>query len=112
METKIFEYDGIKMNLLAVAPPHLIFLMGKAKLDTELPNDVMLKRSGGLAALLVASAEGMTWDAPAKLPRRIEQLEELGEDFIMSAFELFGDYAKIADFIGAIMGSYSEKNPT
>lgn len=111
--TKTIEFNGLKVEILTMPPPHLVFLASQVQ---SAPGEgaAVLSRAGGLAALCVYSIGGEVVEKP-KLPRDLADLERLGAGFVMATYELVGcDYEALAGLFQAVLGGYEKgvANPT
>ena len=108
--TKTIDFNGLKVEILTVPPPHIIFLASQVQ-ATPGEGAAVLARAGGLAALCVRSVGGEVVEKP-KLPRDLADLERLGAGFVMATYELVGcDYDALAGLFQAVLSGYEKGIP-
>lgn len=115
--TKVIEFNGAKITVLAEPPPHVLFLGSKLQSEPSDDNLVTLARVGGLAALCVRAIGDEEVIFEGGMPRDLDALAKVGQGFIMAAFEhLGGTYAELGELFEAILAVYKTDgvgaNPT
>lgn len=102
------EVGSHSVGVLAVPPPHLMFLA--SQMQSAPPADMLtdLARSGGLAAICVRDLDGEPVALAGALPKTLDELAALGRGFIMTMWSTFGGYEEIGALIVSVMGAYKK----
>lgn len=115
--TKVIDFNGTQLTILAEPPPHVLFMGSQLQSDASDDNLVSLARVGGLAALCVQAIDGEEVVMAGGMPRDLDALAAVGRGFIMVAFEhLGGTYAELGELFEVILAAYKDEgvaaNPT
>lgn len=110
------EIGAHRVGVLAVPPPHLMFLASQVQNETGKDPMADLAYAGGLAALCVREIDGEAVEIPPRLPRDLPSLAALGRGFVMVSYDILGGFPEIASAIQGVMSAYSgagrSLNPT
>lgn len=113
-ELTIVEVDGHKIGVLKMPPPHLMLLASKMSSEPAVDQLKEMTRQCGLVAMAVRTIDGEEVVNKRKLPRDIPELEDLGEAYVMAAWDVFGSYESLRNVSAAVFRAYHGEvpNPT
>ena len=111
---RIIESGALRLGVLAEPPPHMVFMASRVQAAGQADTLTTLRYSGGLAALVVREVNGEPVVNERRLPRTLDELGDLGEGFIMAAWDVVGSYEGLADLFHTALAAYqgSNANPT
>ena len=111
---RVIEAGALRIGVLPMPPPHMVFLASRVRAAGEADAFQTMRYSGGLAALVVRELNGESVVNERRLPRTLEELGDLGEGFIMAAYEAVGSYEGLTDMFHAVLAAYrgDAANPT
>lgn len=113
-ELTIVEVDGHKIGVLKMPPPHLMFLASKMSSEPAVDQLKEMVRQCGFVAMVVRTIDGEEVVNERRLPRTLPELEDLGEAYVMAAWDVFGSYESLRDVGAAVLSAYHGEvpNPT
>lgn len=112
---KHFKSGAHDIGVLAVPPPHLLFLSSQVQAETGKSHLDDLAYVGGMVALVVREIDGEAIEMPKRLPQDLPGLAALGRGFVMAAYDLLDGYEGVMAAFAGAMSVYKEGesiNPT
>ena len=108
-EPKTLEAGGHTWTLRGNMPPQFLFLASELQ-GVDVPQVQMLAMSGGLMSIMVTHVDGTP--VPARpMPRRQEDLQAAGRDFLFDLGDAGVGVEEIGDLVPALLQEVMRSDP-